>query len=107
MSKVVPLQQLCIARLVEQRGDDANFMAAVKSATKGAMVAARIIQWAMVSNELGRVATTAEYAEHWSVTERTGWNHRALIHEAFPGDELERIVSDVAREIATGATPDP
>lgn len=64
---------------------------------RGAIAAARVAQWAITTDELGHVPTTVEYAEWWSVDERTGWRHRALIQEAL-GGEWASIVTRIAVE---------
>lgn len=62
---------------------------------RGAIAAARAAQWAITTNELGHFPTTVEYAEWWAIDERTGWRHRALIHEAL-GGEWASIVTRMA-----------
>jgi len=78
------IQRACIARLGVHRG---------------AVAAARVAQWAMTTADLGRVPTTVEYSEWWAVTERTGWNHRALVHEAL-GEDWPTVVERVAEVVA-------
>jgi len=64
---------------------------------RGAIAAARVAQWAMVTAELGHVPTTVEYSDWWAVNERTGWNHRALVHAAF-GDDWQTTIEHIAHE---------
>jgi hypothetical protein len=66
---------------------------------RGAIAAAQVAQWALVTAELGRVPTTAEYAEYWAVIERTGWNHRANVRRVF-GDDWQSVVEQLADEIS-------
>ncbi len=73
---------------------------------RGAIAAARVAQWAMVTAELGRVPTTVEYAEWWYVDERTGWRHRALVHAAF-GDEWPMTIEHIAAEASRKAARSP
>lgn len=82
-TETVTVQQLCRRRLDVHRG---------------ALAAARVAQWALTTAELGRVPTTVEYAEWWAVDERTGWRHRALVHDAL-GDEWQSVVELVAAEV--------
>ena len=71
---------------------------------KGAFVAAHVAQWAIVSRELGHVATTVEYSEYWFCDERSGWRHRADIASVF-GEEWPRVVEAVAAEIDGRLSP--
>jgi hypothetical protein len=77
------IHELCIARLGVHRG---------------AIAAARVAQWAMVAHDLGRLPTTVEYAEWWSLDERTGWRHRAAIRDAL-GEEWEPTIEALAAQI--------
>lgn len=65
---------------------------------RGAIAAARVAAWAMVTAELGRVPTTVEYSEWWCVKERTGWNHRAAVAAAL-GENWQEAISVIAVEI--------
>jgi len=87
-AKPITVQRYCVERLGVHRG---------------AVAAARVAQWAMVTADLGRVPTTVEYSAWWSVKERTGWNHRALVHEAL-GEEWPATVEAVAGEIRRRST---
>jgi len=80
----VTIQRACIARLGVHRG---------------AIAAARVAQWAIATAELGHMPTTVEYSEWWAVTERTGWNHRALIQQAL-GEDWQTVVERVAAVVA-------
>ena len=73
---------------------------------RGAIAAARVAQWAITTQELGHVPTTVEYAEWWAVSERTGWNHRALIQEAL-GGEWASVVTRIAVEVGRWRTRSP
>lgn len=73
---------------------------------RGALAVARVSQWAMVTAELGHVATTVEYAEWWAISERTGWYHRALIQEAL-GDQWPEIVTKFAEVIVARQVRSP
>lgn len=73
---------------------------------RGALAAARVAQWAIATAELGHVPTTVEYAEWWAIDERTGWRHRALVHEAF-GDEWQPVVERVAAELVRRGARSP
>jgi len=73
---------------------------------RGAIAAARVAQWAIATAELGHVPTTVEYAEWWSINERTGWRHRSLVHEAL-GDEWVAAVEMIAAEAERRAVRSP
>lgn len=93
----VKLQELVIAKLVRARGGDPSSMLdVVRVATAAGFLSAYVIQWAKCRNELGRFPTTVQYVEYASISERQAWRQRAQMHEAFPGDELVRVVEDVA-----------
>ena len=83
-AKRVSIQRACIQRLGVHRG---------------ALAAARVAQWAMVTADLGRVPTTVEYSEWWAITERTGWHHRALVRDAL-GEDWPTVVERVAEVVA-------
>jgi hypothetical protein len=82
-SKPMTVQRHCVAKLGVHRG---------------AIAAARVAQWALATAELGQMPTTVEYAEWWALDERTGWRHRALVHQAL-GDDWQAVVEDLAAEI--------
>lgn len=73
---------------------------------RGALAAARVAQWVIVTAELGYVPTTVEYAEWWSVSERTGWNHRALVHAAL-GEEWPQSIERIAVAVRRDAVRSP
>lgn len=68
------VQEVCIRRLGLHRG---------------AIAAARVAQLAIAQRDLGHWPTAVEYAEYWSVIERTAWNHRAAALAGVVGPELE------------------
>ena len=72
---------------------------AVMGVHRGSFAAAHIAQWAMTIEDLGRVPTTAEYADYWAVDLRTGWRHRAEAREVF-GESWLEVVQLLADEIA-------
>jgi hypothetical protein len=84
VAETVTVQRHCVSKLGVHRG---------------ALAAARVAQWAIATADLGHVPTTVEYVAYWAISERTGWNHRALVHEAF-GEDWPRVVEHVAGQLA-------
>lgn len=75
--------EVCVARLGMRRGT---------------MAAVAVVQWAIATDEFGRVPTTVEYSEWWAVTERTGWSNRATVRAVF-GDDWQVVVQEIADHI--------
>ena len=73
---------------------------------RGALAAAHIAQWAIVTAELGHVPTTVEYSEWWAVDERTGWRHRASCRDVL-GDDWQTVVQQIAGVIAAKQARSP
>lgn len=66
--------------------------------TKGAVVAAWAIQWALTAQRLGRFPSTAEYADDWVISDRNAWRHRAAIKKAL-GPEYVDVLLSLARSL--------
>lgn len=62
---------------------------------RGSLAAAHVAQWAMAIDALGHVPTVVEYAEWWSISERTGWRHAERVEAVF-GDEWRSVVEAIA-----------
>lgn len=90
-TKTVSIHRYCVQKL---------------GAHRGAMAAARVAQWVIVTAELGLLPSTGKYAEWWAIDERTGWRHRAIVHEVF-GDQWPLIVERLAAEASRRAARSP
>jgi hypothetical protein len=62
---------------------------------KGAVRAAHFAQMVIVAVDLGDDWTAPQYADYWSVDERTVFNHRAEAVEVY-GENWRQAVSNVA-----------
>lgn len=62
---------------------------------RGAIVAAHVAQMGIAQANLGHRPTAVEYAEFWSITERTAWNHRQAVRQVF-GRDWQGVVDQVA-----------
>lgn len=51
---------------------------------KAAKVGTFIVQWAVTHAAMGHAPTTAEYAEYWRVTDRTGRRELERFRAVFP-----------------------
>jgi hypothetical protein len=85
----VSVLEVCVARLGTHRG---------------ALAAANVAQWAIATAELGRVPTTVEYSDYWAINERSGWRHRARVHEGL-GDQWPAVVEQLARRLGERRSP--
>jgi hypothetical protein len=86
------LAELCVARAAGP-----GRTAGVGDIRRGMRLLTLVVQWALLSYELGHRAAASEYAERWDVTERQAWRDWATILEFFPGDERELVI-DLATE---------
>jgi len=82
------LHQYCVARL---------------GVHSGAITAARLIEMAVCTVELGHFPVAAEYAEWACIDERSAWRHRAKLREVF-GDDWAQVVEQLAAAAAAGAS---
>lgn len=82
------LLQYCVARL---------------GVHSGAIAAARLIEMAVCTVELGHLPQAAEYAEWACIDERTAWRHRAKLKAVF-GDEWTQVVEQLAAAAADGTS---
>lgn len=93
------LLEVCTARAAVARGGDpSNMLDALRAVPKGIRVCERVILYAIATayGSERPVATGREYAHYWNLGERQAARERATIHELFPGDELEAVVSELA-----------
>jgi predicted kinase len=65
------------------------------SMLKAARVAAFVVGWGAVRDELGRTPTVEEYAEWWRENERTAYRHMAEFREVFNRCETPDPVLDL------------
>lgn len=73
---------------------------------RGAVVAAHIVQAAMVAHEHGPEFSNREYCEFWGVDERTGWLHRSEAKAVY-GDAWREVVAALAVEMETRGVRSP
>ena len=67
----------------------------------GTILAFRLLQWAIVSEDIGRFATTFDYAAWTAGSQRTAERHSAIIRKAFTEDEFRAIVDElIAADVA-------
>jgi hypothetical protein len=72
---------------------------------RGALVAVYVSLWIEAAHRKGKFPTTEEYAAWVGKSERQAWRHRAAVHRAFPGDEMEAVVMAAAGSMRNGEDP--
>lgn len=70
---------------------------------RGSLAAANVAQLAIATRELGHFPTAVEYADYWSIDERSAWRHRARARDGL-GDDYQDVVVALARR-TTNSSP--